>query len=89
MTTTTSMELISQLKTIIADELDVNLTIEEIADNVSLFEEGLGFDSIAIVEFISAIEKQFDIEFDDSELDPQNFQSLQVLADLISSKIDS
>ncbi len=82
-------ELVSQLKTIIADELDVNLTVEEIDDNVSLFEEGLGFDSIAIVEFISAIEKHFDIEFDDSELDPQYFSSLQVLADLISRKVDS
>ena len=89
MTTTTSTELVNQLKNIIAEELDVNLTTEEIADNVSLFEEGLGFDSIAIVEFISAIEKHFDIEFDDSELDPQYFQSLQILADLISSKIES
>ena len=84
-----STELVSQLKTIIADDLDVNLTVEEIDDNVSLFEEGLGFDSIAIVEFIFAIEKHFDIEFDDSELDTQYFSSLQILADLISSKVDS
>ncbi len=33
-----STELASQLKTIIADDLDVNLTVEEIDDNVSLFE---------------------------------------------------
>lgn len=89
MSTTTSNDLVSQLKTIIADELDVNLAVGEIDDNISLFEEGLGFDSIAIVEFISAIEKHFDIEFDDSELDPQYFQSLQVLADLIATKVDS
>lgn len=89
MSTTTSTELVPQLKTIIAEELDVNLTVEEIDDNVSLFEEGLGFDSIAIVEFISAIEKHFDIEFDDSELDPENFKSLQVLADLIAGKVDA
>ncbi len=89
MSTATSTELVTQLKTIIAEELDVNLTVEEIDDNVSLFEEGLGFDSIAIVEFISAIEKHFDIEFDDSELDPENFKSLQVLAEVISTKVDS
>ncbi|ELS05480.1 acyl carrier protein [Xenococcus sp. PCC 7305] len=89
MSTTTSTELVAQLKTIIAEDLDVNLTVEEIDDNVSLFEEGLGFDSIAIVEFISAIEKHFDIEFDDSELDPENFKSLQVLADLIAGKVDA
>ena len=89
MSTAISTELISELKTIIADELDLNLTVEEIDDKVSLFEEGLGFDSIAIVEFISAIEKHFDIEFDDSELDPENFQSLQILAKLIAGKVDS
>ncbi len=89
MSTATSTELVTQLKTIIAEELDVNLTVEEIDDNVSLFEEGLGFDSIAIVEFISAIEKHFDIEFDDSELDPENFKNLQVLAGVISTKVDS
>ncbi|MEM9272820.1 MAG: acyl carrier protein [Cyanobacteria bacterium P01_F01_bin.143] len=89
MSTTTSTELITQLKTIIAEELDVNLTVGEIDDGVSLFEEGLGFDSIAIVEFISAIEKHFDIEFDDAELDPENFKSLQILAGVISVKVDS
>ena len=89
MSTAMSTELVTQLKTIIAEELDVNLTVEEIDDNVSLFEEGLGFDSIAIVEFISAIEKHFDFEFDDSELDPENFKSLQILADLISSKVEA
>ena len=46
MPTTMSTALVSQLKTIIADDLDVNLTVEEIDDNVSLFEEGLGFDSM-------------------------------------------
>ncbi len=89
MSTAMSTELVTELKNIIAEDLDVNLTVEEIKDNVSLFEEGLGFDSIAIVEFISAIEKHFDIEFDDSELDPENFKNLQVLAGVISTKVDS
>ena len=89
MSTTTSTDLVSQLKTIIADELDANLTVEEIDDNAPLLEEGLGFDSVQIVEFISAVENHFDIEFDDSELDPENFKSLQVLANLIASKVDS
>ncbi len=89
MSTTTSTELVTQLKTIIAEELDANLTVEEIDDNAPLLEEGLGFDSVQIVEFISAVENHFDIEFDDSELDPDNFKSLQVLANLISTKVDS
>jgi acyl carrier protein len=78
--------IINELKKIIAEELDVNLTAEEIDENVSLFEEGLGFDSIAIVELISSIEERFKIEFTDSELNPEHFSNLTVLADFIRSK---
>ena len=75
-----------QLKAIVAEELDVNLKVEEIDENASLFEDGLGFDSIATVEFISLIEQHFGIEFSDGELNPELFSSLKVLADFIASK---
>lgn len=84
-----SASLVNQLKTIIAQELDVNLKIEEINENVSLFEDGLGFDSIATVELISLIEKHFDIEFSDSELNLEYFSNLKVLADFLANKIES
>ena len=81
-----SNTVINELKKIIAEELDVNLIVEEIDENTSLFEEGLGFDSIAIVELISFIEERFEIEFSDSELNPEHFTSLKILADFIISK---
>jgi acyl carrier protein len=76
----------NKLKTIVAEELDVNLKIEEIDEDASLFEDGLGFDSIATVEFISLIEQHFGLEFSDGELNPELFSSLKVLADFITSK---
>lgn len=81
-----SETVINKLKKIIAEELDVNLIAEEIDENASLFEDGLGFDSIAIVELISFIEERFEIEFSDSELNPEHFSSLKILADFIISK---
>ena len=75
-----------QLKAIVAEELDVNLKVEEIDENASLFEDGLGFDSIATVEFISLIEQNFRLEFSDGELTPELFANLKVLADFITSK---
>ncbi|GAA6621094.1 acyl carrier protein [Scytonema sp. NUACC26] len=82
-------DIVNNLKTIIAEELDVNLKPEEIDENVSLFEDGLGFDSIATVELISLIEKHFGIEFSDSELGTESFSSLKVLADFIAQKMES
>ncbi|NEP44041.1 MAG: acyl carrier protein [Okeania sp. SIO2H7] len=81
-----SETVINRLKTIIAEELDVNLKIEEINEDASLFEDGLGFDSIVTVEFISLIEQHFGLEFSDGELNPELFSNLKVLADFISSK---
>jgi len=84
-----SENLIDQLKTIIAQELDVNLKVEEIDENASLFEEGLGLDSVTLVELISLVEKQFNIQFSESELNPESFSTLKVLADFISGKMAS
>jgi acyl carrier protein len=79
--------LVNQLKIIMAEELDVNLKVEDIDENASLFEDGMGLDSIAIVEFISLIEEKFNFMFSDSELSPEFFSNLNVLANLIGSKL--
>lgn len=81
-----SQTVVNQLKTIVADKLDVNLKLEEIDENASLFEDGLGLDSIATVEFIALIEEDFGIEFGDGELNPELFSNLKVLADFIIGK---
>jgi acyl carrier protein len=72
-----------------AEELDVNLKVEEIDENASLFEGGLGLDSIAIVEFISLVEQHFDFHFSDTDLNLDSFSNLNVLADFISAKQSS
>ena len=82
-----STAIVNQLKTVIAEELDVNLKKEEIDETVSLFEDGLGLDSIAIVELIALTEKNFNIQFADSELNLESFSNLNVLADCIAQKM--
>ncbi len=79
--------IIAQLKTIIVEELDVNRKLEEIDEESSLFEEGLGLDSVTIMEFIALIEKCFNFQFSDEELSMEPFKNLQVLADFISTKL--
>jgi acyl carrier protein len=81
--------LVNQLKTIMAEELDINLKVEEIDENASLFEGGLGLDSIAIVELISLVEQHFNFQFSDTELTSESFSNLNILADFISAKQSS
>ncbi|MCP4349114.1 MAG: acyl carrier protein [Desulfobacterales bacterium] len=82
-----SESVLDQLKKLIAEELDVNLGEEEIDENVSLFEGGLGFDSVVIVELIALVEEHFGFQFSDDELKPESFSTLGVLEKSISDKI--
>jgi acyl carrier protein len=81
--------VLNQLKDIIANKLDVNLKIDEIDENVSLYEDGLGLDSIAIVDLIVAMEKNFSISIEDEELNADLFKNLTTLSEFIHGKIEN
>lgn len=78
--------VIESLKEIISEELDANISRAEIGDETPLFEEGLGLDSVSLVELISLVEKKFDIKFSDSELNPESFSTVKILAGIIGAK---
>ena len=80
--------IVRQLKQIIAEELDVNLDLEEIDETAPLFEGGIGLDSVAIMDLILLIEGHFGFEFSESELDLEVFKNLRALTDFVSAKVD-
>jgi acyl carrier protein len=75
--------VLEQVKRIVAEDLDVNLSYEEIDDTIPLFEEGLALDSVILVELISFIEKRFGIELRDDVLNMETFHNLQSVARVI------
>ncbi|MCP5045835.1 MAG: acyl carrier protein [bacterium] len=83
-----SQTIVDQLKDIIV-KLDVDIKLEEIEENVSLYEDGLGLDSIAIVDLIVLIEKEFSITIEDEELGAGLFKSLHSLSDFVRKKINA
>jgi acyl carrier protein len=78
--------IVNQLKQIIVNDLDINMKLDEIDENASLFEEGLGLDSVTLVEFISFIEKHFSIRFSEDELNLEHFSNLEILAQSIITR---
>ena len=76
-------KVVDQIKELIADELDVNLSVAEIGENDSLFEDGLGLDSVEIVEFITILEDHFKIQFSDMDLTKEMFRSISTIADFV------
>ena len=78
--------IVSELKKLIIEELDVNVTASEIDPDAPCFEGGLGIDSIAIVELIAAAEQRFAFRFTDEDLVASSFASIRTLAQLIAAK---
>jgi acyl carrier protein len=77
-------EIVAQLKAIIADQLEVNLVADEIDEQDSFFEGGMGIDSVAVVELIVITEDHFGVEFADEDLVPEWFRSLRAFAELVA-----
>lgn len=78
-----SDQVLEQVKRIVAEDLDVNLSYEEIDDTVPLFEEGLALDSVVLVELISFIEKRFAIQLRDDVLNMETFHNLESVARVV------
>jgi acyl carrier protein len=78
--------IVTELRQLIVDELHVNLSPVEIDPDASFFEDGLGIDSIAIVELIALAEDRFDVQFADEDLVASSFANIRTFARLIAAK---
>lgn len=57
----------------------------DVGPDDSLLSSGL-LDSLAIVKLLSFIEDEFDVEIDDADFDPENFETLNTIAKLVTSQ---
>ncbi len=82
-----SEQVVEKIKRIVVEDLDVNISYEDLDKTVPLFEEGLGLDSVVLVELISFIEKRFNIELGDEALNMETFKNLQSVARVIGEHL--
>ncbi len=77
-------ELKEELKTKIIEQLNLeDVAVADIADNDSLFGDGLGLDSIDALELIVMLDKDYGIRLSDPKEGRKIFESVQVMADYI------
>jgi acyl carrier protein len=60
---------------------------QKINDNTLLFEEGI-FDSMGLLNLIAFLEQDFKIKIEDSELDADNFGSIDAIVSFLEMKLD-
>jgi acyl carrier protein len=80
------MSIAQGIRTFIATELSWDGSPEDLTDDYALLEKEV-VDSLGIFKIISFLETEYDIEIDDDELVPENFESIAKIAGLVSAKV--
>ncbi|MCA9672728.1 MAG: acyl carrier protein [Myxococcales bacterium] len=75
------MELKHELKTLIIETLELEgTTPDEIVDSAPIFVEGLGLDSIDVLELTVVVEKRYGVSIPDEATGRRVFASIDALA---------
>jgi acyl carrier protein len=83
----TSDQVLEKLKQILIEDLDLNLSYEDLDETVPLFEGGLALDSVVVVELISFVEQRFKIELPEEMLKMDAFKDLQSVVQVIQEQL--
>jgi acyl carrier protein len=78
--------VVAELKRILAEDMDLNLKVEEIDATAPLLVEGLNLDSIVIVELIAVVEVRVGFEFADEDLRTAWLASVEALAGVLEKR---
>lgn len=74
-----------QIRNYIASELGWGKPAAELTDDYELLEKDV-IDSLGIFKIISFIEDEWDVEVDDDELAPENFETINAIAGMVDAK---
>lgn len=80
-------KVIDDLAALIVRELKIDPA--DIKPETPLFEGGLELDSFAVVDLISRVEAQFDIQLADADFRAENFTDIGTLSGVIASYVDA
>jgi acyl carrier protein len=76
-------DIIAELTEILTNTLDLDVSPEEVTAEATFFHDGLGLDSIDVLELVVAIEERWDVKIDNRELGEKVFVSVGALVEYI------
>ena len=76
-----------RVKRVLCGKILKDLDVKDLGDDAQLIEYGVGVDSVSRLEFLVALEEEFGIRLDESEITPGFFESVSNIAGFISRRI--
>jgi acyl carrier protein len=78
-------ELVEEIKRLVVDSVNIqHIPLHEIQDNTSLFGEGLGLDSVDVLEVVVAVERKYGLKVKDAKSGQHIFRSIGSIADFVA-----
>jgi acyl carrier protein len=74
-----------EIKQAIVRSLRLPISPQEIGDSMPLFGEGLGLDSIDVLELVLELERSFGVSITDEETGSRVLRSVDTIADFITA----
>lgn len=82
-------EIKDKIKKVLISKLLQGFKPEDIGDDTPLVELGVGVDSVATLELIVALEEEFHITIDESEVNQELVSTINTIADYVSRRMES
>jgi acyl carrier protein len=82
-------ELVNRIVRVIRDRLDLTLGDLELSPETCLIGRGLGLDSMAILELVTGLEEELEIEIDESGLSKETLADIGSLARYLRPNLGS
>ena len=76
-------DLVEQVCVLVARTLDLPPHLRPKGAETRLYGQGLGLDSVDALRLVAALEEEFDITIDDTELTPATFEHVGSLVSLV------
>ena len=81
------MDIEKRIKKVLIKKALKDIDPKELDIDSPLIEYGVGLDSVATLEIVVALEEEFQIRIDESEITPETFETIKSLSRHISQKV--
>ena len=80
-------ELVDEIKRLIVDSVNLqHIPLSDITESTTLFGEGLGLDSVDVLEIVVAVERKYGLRVRDAQTGQRTFRSVGSIADFVAQK---
>jgi acyl carrier protein len=81
----TRVELVEEIKRLVVDSVNIkHIPLTDIHEQTTLFHDGLGLDSVDVLELVVAVEKKYGVRVKDAEIGQKVFRTIGSIADFVA-----